>query len=364
MKQYLYDVITGRQSGMRSEILRRGLYPLNVLYDVAIRVIDWRYRHSTPKTLPCRVISVGNIVAGGTGKTVVVAAIARQYLQKGCRVAIVTRGYGGRYTGEYHVISDGKNVLTPASIAGDEAVMLTHQLPDIPIVIGKDRTKAGMEAIRRWHSEVLILDDAFQYRTLARDLDIVTINASQPWGTGRLLPCGTLRERKKALARSDLIILTHTDQVENTEPLRREIHIYAAGIPVVESVHVPCSLIRHDTGKPFPIDLVADKRVLAVCAIGNPSSFCTTLRALGANEIRLIAYPDHHYYSVREINAIQRIARSEGYEIIVTTDKDAVKLPTDLDWYRLKVELGIRAGESYWREITEEVPRAQPERSG
>ena len=215
MKNYLYAIITGKATGMIPSLLISLLTPLSYIYAVLLKTRGWLYDCGLfkQKQLPCGVISVGNIVAGGTGKTPVVIWIAKYLQSEGFQVGVLLRGYGREDRHSTLVVSDGKQVLTPLIESGDEAGMIARKLPGVPVVVGSDRHAAGLEVIQLWGNTegVLILDDGFQQRQLGRDLDILTIDSTQPFGTGKLLPAGTLREPKTALKRADVLLLTRTD---------------------------------------------------------------------------------------------------------------------------------------------------------
>ena len=203
MKNYLYFVITRKATGPLPTLLIVLLTPLSYVYAAILIIRNWFYdcRFLKSKQLPCTVISVGNIVSGGTGKTPVVIWIAKALQEAGRRPVILLRGYHREEkTPPTHVVSDGREILASVETSGDEAVMMARELPSVPVLIGKDRYETGCHALQRLKCDVLILDDGFQHRKLARDLDIVTVDATQPFGTKKLLPAGTLREPISAVA--------------------------------------------------------------------------------------------------------------------------------------------------------------------
>lgn len=328
--------------------------PLSWLYGTVIWIRNYCFTSGIfkQKRLPCAVISVGNIVAGGTGKTPAVAAIAKLLQNKDFQVAILLRGYKRRSGGEIMVVSDGENRLCSKEESGDEADMLTRQLPNVPIIVGKRRYLTGEAAIDRFKSDVLILDDGFQHRQLARDVDILTIDATQPFGTGALLPIGTLREPISAIERADIILLTRTDVIStNIADLKAELNRLAPNTPILESIHQPTSLYwlnntnKHST---MPIENLTEKRLLAVCGIGNPDAFVATLEKYNPEAVELFAFPDHHVYTESDFQQIQRRMQHCGAEWIITTQKDEQKLEslsTELPIAVLAIELVITDGE-------------------
>ena len=352
MKDYLYAIITGRRTGIIPSLLIGLLTPLSYIYVVVIKTRGWLYDCGLlkQKRLPCGVISVGNIVAGGTGKTPVVIWIAKYLQNEGVQVGVLLRGYGREDRHSTLIVSDGKQILTPLMESGDEAGMIARKLPGVPVVVGRDRYTAGLEAIQLWgHTEgVLILDDGFQRRQLARDLDILTIDSTQPFGTGKLLPAGTLREPKTALKRTDVLLLTRTDLATASINFEQ----FGPRKQVFQTCHQPTRLHQMSTGEECALDLLAGQHLLAVCGIGNPEAFAGTLRQLEPKAVELLAFPDHHRYSLADLNDISTRARDIGINIVVTTEKDSQKLeafaattefslPESVQFFVLEIELKI-----------------------
>lgn len=313
------------------------LPPLSVLYGAITRTRLSLYRrgtfHSTKLARP--VISVGNITTGGTGKTPLVEWVARTVAVGGEKVCILTRGYGRDNPDRLVVVSDSNTVLTDPSEAGDEPFLLATNLLGVAAVISSaDRVAAGNEAIRQFGTDCFVLDDGFQHLRLERDLNIVTIDATNPWGGGYLLPYGRLREPLSGLSRADCIVITRTDQVNSIDNLRSEIRNLAGGdIPVFHS--------RMRTARITPLNDSAAALVppvAAFCAVGNPRSF---FNALPHEVVLQKAFPDHHRYSQSEIDSLINDARSAGASSLITTAKDAVKLrrlSLSLPCYVLEIE--------------------------
>ena len=352
MKDYLYAIITGRRTGIVPSLLIDLLAPLSYIYAVVIKTRGWLYDCGLlkQKRLPCGVISVGNIVAGGTGKTPVVIWIARYLQNEGFQVGVLLRGYGREDRHSTLVVSDGKRILTPLIESGDEAGMIARKLSGVPVVVGKDRYAAGLEVVQLWgHTEgVLILDDGFQQRQLARDLDIVTIDSTQPFGTEKLFPAGTLREPKTALKRTDVLLLTRTDLAAASINLEQ----FGQGKQVFQTCHQPTRLYQMSTGEECALDLLNGQHLLAVCGIGNPEAFAGTLRQFEPKAVELLAFPDHHPYSLADLNDIGTRAHDVGTNIVVTTEKDSHKLeafaattefslPESVQFFVLEIELKI-----------------------
>ncbi len=367
--EYLYHVITGHHVGVLPALIRALLTPLSWIYGSLVLARGWLYerRILKPKRLPCAVISVGNITVGGTGKTPTVIWIAKYLRDAGFRVAILLRGYRRQKSSSpIAVVSDGKEILLSTAESGDEAQMIAKATPGIPVLVGKDRYGTGLEAIRRWGVQVVILDDGFQYRQLARELDIVTVDGTQTFGTGRLLPAGTLREPISALRRADAILLTRMDIVKargDKAPaaVRAAIEKYVKAEQIGESCHQPTTLYRLGTGgfdklnpaEKIGLSLLKGQRALAVCGIGNPSAFADTLRRYAPQHVELLAFPDHHRYTPSDLIAIRERARLAGANMIVITQKDEQKLPAfsdELPIFVLAIELVLTTGQESFRQ--------------
>ena len=360
MKSYLYFVITRKETGPLPTLLLTLLTPLSYVYAAIVNIRNWLYdcRLLKSKRLPPTVISVGNITSGGTGKTPVVIWIARALVDGGYRPAILLHGYHREEkTSAIHVVSDGQEILASVEASGDEALMIARELPSVPVLIGKDRYETGCHALRGLKPDVLILDDGFQHRKLERDLDIVTVDATQPFGTKKLLPAGTLREPVSALRRADLITLTRVDMVESADEIRENITTLAGGTPIVESRHEPTRLYRLGKGEDVDFGALKGKKLFAACGIGNPEAFAETLRRYEPECIDLLPFPDHHQYSRMDFVRIQREAKQTGADFIIATRKDELKLApfctnegdnaTALDYppiLILAIELSVTAG--------------------
>jgi tetraacyldisaccharide 4'-kinase len=323
------------------------LPPLSVLYSAVTRTWLSLYRrgtlHSTKLDRP--VISVGNITTGGTGKTPLVEWTARTVAASGKKVCILTRGYGRDNPDRMVVVSDGDTVGATASAAGDEPFLLATNLRGVAAVISSaDRAAAGNEAIKRFNTECFVLDDGFQHLRLQRDLNIVTIDATNPWGGGHLLPYGRLREPPSGLSRADIIVITRTDQINNIDGLRNEISRLAGGVPIFHS--------RMRRSRITPLNDSSAEFVppfAAFCAVGNPQSF---FDSIPHEVVYQRSFADHHRYSQTEIDSLIGAARRAGANSLVTTAKDAVKLRSLsflLPCFVLEIELVIEKEEDLVR---------------
>jgi len=328
------------------------LPPLSLLYDAVTRTRLSLYRRGTFHTtkLARPVISVGNITTGGTGKTPLVEWVARTVAAQGKRVCILTRGYGRKDPHLQVIVSDGYGVLASPGEAGDEPYLLATKLTGLAAVISSaDRIAAGEEAIKDFGTECFVLDDGFQHLRLARDLNIVMIDATNPWGGGKLLPYGRLREAPEGLSRADCIVLTRCDQAASVEELRDQIARFAGKRPIFNSrmSAVRVSPLKNGSEAPSPTT-----RVAVFCAVGNPRSFFDHVRRLGYEVVLEKSFLDHHIYSQDEIDSLTRAAKNAGAEALITTAKDAVKfrsLSFPIPCYVMEIEINIDDAEELTR---------------
>jgi len=313
--------------------------------------------------LPCKVVSVGNITLGGTGKTPMSLYMAKLIHEAGFRVAVASRGYKGQAERQGGVVSDGNRLRMNSAAAGDEPfLMARHLLPfGIPVLVGGDRVRSGRLALERFHTEVLVLDDGFQHMRLHRDLNLVLLDAGKPFGNGHLLPRGTLREPLSALARADACLLTRCPQglVRSVFPNddRRKAHpfFHDAQRPVFPASHAPVVVEWIAAGQndlPQEMPPLEDLRrypVFAFSGIARNDDFRAGLQRMGFNLKGWAAFEDHHTYSRDDLTAIETLAVRKGATLMVTTEKDRVKI--DAGWIQripllavgVQIDLGVYA---------------------
>lgn len=338
------------------------LYPLSLLFEIAVKLRNALYDKGVLPSvnLDARVISVGNITVGGTGKTPLVERLARFLRDEGHRVAVLSRGYGRKESGAV-VVSDGLECTSGPEQAGDEPFLLARRLSNVVVVVGKNRAEVGKKAVDTWKCDVLLLDDGFQHRKLKRTLDIVVLDATQPWGNGKLLPAGPLREPLSALRRADAVIFTHADGAQNAGEEQQRIRQFTSA-PVFFAKHRPVEWVSLPTGESLPLTTLRGKTALGVAGIGNPASFRKTLDTLGIEIAAFWDYPDHHWYSQDDLTQIENTAKAVGVDAVVTTEKDGVRFPVPVGYaipvYYLKIESEIEGGIQYLRTIL--VPVLQP----
>jgi tetraacyldisaccharide 4'-kinase len=332
--QYL-ALVRGESSGFWPLLQRSGLRLASIPYAAVIRLRNLAYDRGWARTVRAEVpvVSVGNLTVGGTGKTPCVEYVARFLRERDVRVAILSRGYGAE---------GGPN---------DEALVLEENLPDVPHLQGADRVALAQTAVEELESELLLLDDGFQHRRLARDLDLLLIDATAPWGHGHLLPRGLLREPMSGMKRADVILLTRCDQVDaaQRQQVRRIVEKAAPHASVVETTHRPIELANSEGAK-LPLAALQSTPIAAFCGLGNPEAFRRTLTDLGATVSAFRTYPDHHGYTRADVEELHAWAESLPSKcLIVTTQKDLVKLRlsalADCPLWSLRIRLNIEAGE-------------------
>ncbi len=380
LEQFAIDVILGRRHGVRAAMLRGFLYALSFLYEriVQLRLYLYRKRILRERTLGCLVISIGNLTVGGTGKTPIVEKIARALQTGGRRVAILSRGYKSvprpfkktwldrfrrRNPAPPRVVSDGKSLLLDSLTAGDEPYMLAHNLKDVIVLVDKDRVKSGLYAIGKMKADTLLLDDGLQYLHLKHRLDIVLIDRQAPFGNEFLLPRGTLREPPRNLRRASYIIITKSTGEPNDELIER-IRRYNRTAEIIECAHRPLHLQNVVTGERLSLDRLQDTYIGSLCGIAAPDSFEGGLRKLGARIELAKRYLDHHRYTEVELQTFINRCIRRDLEMIVTTEKDAVRFPhltnPEVPIYFLRVEIEILSGHESWEHCVERICKPQP----
>lgn len=318
----------GEPAGLAGRLLVAGLTPVELLYrsGLAVYLAAERFGLRRREQLNARVVSIGNLTLGGTGKTGVTEALARR-LSRERRCAVLLRGYGGQEGHQGLIVSDGSGPLVDWRQCGDEAALLAANLPGVAILTGKDRRVTGRMAIQQMGAELVLLDDGLQYWQLHRDLDIVLVDARSPFGNGRVMPAGMLREPAGGLRRAGAVVISHANEVgvKERERLRGTVRRLAPGAEIFEAWYSPVRVAFPD-GRQEPADALRGMRVMAFCGIGSPASFSATLKDAGADVVAEWFLPDHHPFSQQELDRAEKIAEDAGAEWIVSTSKDAVRL--------------------------------------
>ncbi|MCD6353861.1 MAG: tetraacyldisaccharide 4'-kinase, partial [Proteobacteria bacterium] len=272
------------------------------------------------RKLPISIISVGNLTVGGTGKTPTSIYLARLLQREGRRTAVLSRGYKGDASLNVNVVSDGKRVCLSPDEAGDESFLLVEKLPGVPVLTGRDRGLLCEYAMKNFSTEVAILDDGFQHLKLQRDLDIVLLDGNYPLGNGYLLPRGTLREPPQHLKRAHIILVAKPDKTTSKEKIERTIRNYNPFAPVFFVYYSPVLLERLNSKETISWEYLRGQKVVALAGLAHPEPFARLLTHLGAEVVDTIFFPDHCCYRT------EYLAKIKVKAIIVTTEKDAVKL--------------------------------------
>jgi tetraacyldisaccharide 4'-kinase len=303
-----------------------------------------------PKRLEAKIISVGNITLGGTGKTPLVIYIGQRLKSKPENFAILTRGYK-RETEEMVELKDKKFAWKDV---GDEPYMLSLRLPHVPIFIYKNRFEAGKEALSKYNTKIFVLDDGFQHWELQRDVNIVVIDCLNPFGGGKLFPAGFLREPLTALRRADIFVLNRVDQAANVDEIKRVLNRYNPDALKVETLYLLDSVKDFSDNSLVDVETLKGKKVVAFSGIANPFSFERTLAGSGIVMVRHFKFSDHFPYAEKDILKLEKDSSNLGAEAILTTEKDAVRIPKidhlKMPLYILGIKLKIVKGEeNFWR---------------
>jgi len=339
MRQYLYNIITGREKGPLSFVIRIFLIFCSFFYLIVVKLRFWLYRIGIFSSfrLKTPVISIGNITWGGTGKTPLVEVICRHFLSDGKRIALLIRGYGM-----------------------DEDKFLTESMQGVSVLVGGDRAKNAKRAEEE-PLDLFVLDDGFQHLKIARDINILTIDAGNPFGNGYLIPAGILREAINSVARAHIAVITKTATVSRPalDSIKGVLLKHNPGIEIYESNHQPL-LLYTKSGEEKALEHVKGRRVCAVSALGDNDSFKTTIRSIGSDIGMDFSYMDHHRYSTGDIERILNGCKEESIDTVVTTEKDWVKIKDilgnrrkeDIEFLILKIRLKVDDEKSFFRRLS------------
>lgn len=302
MRRYLYNLATDKYNCFGAQAVKLILFVLSLIYGLFIRCLIALSSLRKIK-LPCKVISVGNITLGGTGKTVIVEFIARYLQSEGRNVAILTRGYGK-----------------------DEAFMLRNRLKDIPVIIDANRIRGAKTAINKYRADTVILDDGFQQWRIVKDLDIVAVDSKTLFGNRQMIPRGTLREPLSSLRHADIFLMSKF-YLQDAQAIKDCLNSINPEAEVFFSRHAPVGLYRiNSPDEMLTTEMVNTRTVVLFSGIADPDSFEDSIRELGLDISLHLRFPDHHHYSQQDLDKIIKQAKDKGTDTIITTEKDAVKL--------------------------------------
>ena len=350
-REYLYSLATDKKKGFFANTIKFFLFILSLVYGLSVRILFLFYRIK-PCKLNCKVISVGNITLGGTGKTSLVQLLAEFLKEAGYRIAVLSRGYRRPFSRHP---SFGLSYET----MGDEAYMLSRNLDNIAVIVDKDRIRAAQKAIRDYKVDSVILDDGFQQWRIKKDLDIVTIDATNPLGNSHLLPRGIMREPLSSLKRADIFILTKVNLKSDNQRIKELLNNINPEVPIIEALYEPAGFykigrLRDNLLEPHEF---LNKRVTLVCGIADPQSFENIITKLGINIGLSFRFADHHIYTEKDFDKIISESKQKGISIIITTEKDSVRfinlrhLLLNMDCFVLRIRLELLQYESFIERI-------------
>ena len=367
-ERYFLELIEGKRHTRGDRIMLGFLFVASRFYRMAVQFRLWLYdkRFIRNHALGCQVVSIGNVSCGGTGKTPVVEVFAKSLSKQGRKVAILSRGYRSKEQRSFfqkvqgffstrkrevlppRVVSDGRDLLLQSDAAGDEPYMLASNLKDVAVLVDKDRVNSGLYAIEEYGIDTLILDDGFQYLRLKAHVNIVLVDSTCPFSNHHVLPRGVLREPIKNLRRADYIFLTKSNGGNHLRHLKTFIRKHNRRAEIIECCHKPQYLQKLYSQEHLPLESLKGVKAAALSAIASPRSFEGFLEKLGAELVLTDHYADHHRYTQQEVIDFINQAKEAGAEMIVTTEKDAVRIPKldrcDIPLYFLRIQIDILSG--------------------
>lgn len=370
------DVIFGRAKGFRASLARAVMWALSYVFRALVLLRLRLFRKGWRQTahVGTQVISIGNVTVGGTGKTPVTELLAKSLRDRGRKVAILSRGYKSkkldapqewvsRRTGKLiedppKIVSEGGQMLMSSDFAGDEPFMLAKNLEGVAVVVDRDRVKGALFACAELDADTLLLDDGLQYLKLAHTLDLILIDSTRPFGTGSMLPRGTLREPRSNVRRASHILLTKCDGTPN-DALIKKLRRWNPVADIIETAHISQYLKNVFTGERLELSALNGKFIAAISGIAVPESFEQKLTEQGATVLFHKPFPDHHSFSQREIDEFMERCMLRDAEMILTTEKDAVRFlkPTEIDVpiYYLRIEIEILRGQNAWDRLIDQI---------
>lgn len=360
--KYYFDIISGKRRGVVSFFIKIILFLLSILYSLFFKIRNTFYSAGLFKTnkLLVPVISVGNITLGGTGKTPFIIWLAEYLKKERYKTGILTRGYGRKNKNETIVLLKNNEILD-YNITGDEPQLIKNNIdPDIPIIIGSNRAKSGLLLIDEFGTKIILLDDGFQHLSLKRDLNIVVIDALNPFGNFNVFPAGILRENIGNLKRADIFLITKVDLISTTEKNKiiEFIKKTVYNAVILEGIFQADKFISVKTKKEYAPEYVSKSKCIAFSGIGNPDSFRKTLKNINISLLDYIIFPDHYPFMEKDMSDIFKRKIQFNSDIILTTEKDStrlynIKLKDDILF--LSIKLKIIAGEELLKERIKKI---------
>ncbi len=328
------------------------------LYGLIVQLRHWCYRRGwcASARLPCRVVSVGNVTVGGTGKTPVVILLTEWFLSEGRQVAVLSRGYKRKSGTPYCLVSDGRRLLADPSDAGDEPFLIARRCPTAIVAVGADRAAVGRQVLAQHPVDCMILDDGFQHLALRRDADLVLLDATDAPGLDAIVPAGRLREPLTGLGRAAALVVTRADSKEDVEAVRSRLKAaHLSSDDVIEVRFMPECLVSVRTGETKPLEWCRGVKTWLVSGIGNSKSFRRSAVSVGVQVAGETAFGDHHRYHEDDVRGVRAEAQAARADIVLTTEKDAGKLQPflapDESWWALRIRAEVVRGEERLRRV-------------
>lgn len=328
LKRKIETIMTKEGATPFSSPLEFILYLCSLAYGAIVRMRTSFYKNGILKSkrLSCKVISIGNLTVGGTGKTPLAMYIANLLKRAGYQLVIISRGYGGSAEKTGGIVSNEKTIRMSVEQAGDEPYLIATRLAGIPVMVGSHRYQSGKQAILSFHPDILLLDDAFQHIQLQRDLDLCLCDAKKPLGNGYLFPRGMLREPVAHLRRADAVILTRDQRSNDVSASVNMIQKYIPGKPIFSCSYRPSEFREPANDQTHHVEILTGRKILAFSGIAQNDKFAAMLSELGGHILKFIPFSDHHWYTNSEVTQILRMAKDLHVDYIVTTEKDYVRI--------------------------------------
>ncbi|MGD9014662.1 MAG: tetraacyldisaccharide 4'-kinase [Candidatus Omnitrophota bacterium] len=360
MRKYLYSLATDKSKGLPAGIFKIILFILSLIYGLTVRILSFIYR-IRPYRLECKVISVGNITLGGTGKTTLVEFIGRHLREQGKRIAVLSRGYARQQEqiASFGFTSKQEEHKADFKTMGDEPYMLSINLGNIPVIVDKDRIRAARRAIRDYQVDTVILDDGFQQWRIDKDLEIVTVDATNPLGNSHLLPRGILREPTSSLKRADVFILTKVNLNPDIQAIKKILTNINSHALIIEASYKPTGFYRLKESRDALIDPgeFQGRQAGLLCGIADPGSFENLISNLGIKISASFKFPDHHLYTEQDLERVISELQQKDQDMLITSEKDAVRLSnlsdklTTIECFILRINLELLQNEIFIKRI-------------
>ncbi len=353
---YYKKLVEGNNLNILDKIVLVFLGFISVLYKIVLKIRDYFYKIGIFKSvkIDIPVISIGNITLGGTGKTSICITLAKMLYGKKLNIAILSRGYKGNREKNFGVVNDGNRILLSQEEAGDEPYLLVKKLPFVKILVGKNRAKSADYAQKNFNSNLIILDDGFQQKKLFSDINIVLLDAKNPFGNYKLFPGGILREPIMKLKKSDIVIITNINLVQQYQIIINEVKSINPYAAIFTSQYIPVKITDLAIKAEIKKEDIVNKSILAVTGIANPEYFKEMIEKWLNKKIKIVSYPDHYQFTKNDFKEIKNRAKNYACDLILITEKDAVKfVPLEIPVYVIEAEMKINEEQRFMEKLSE-----------